>query len=881
MELKKYQKRVINELTRYLEYLTETYNLDDAWHKFWESKGIHIGLTGLPDYRKKLSTVINICFKIPTGGGKTFLACNSIEKIFNTLPSTKIKAVVWLVPSESILSQTLKALKDSDHPYRQKLNSAFGNRVEVYTKDELLNGQNFNSTTISEQLSVMVLSYDSFKRNEGIKSKRENSALAPMAKALGKPLHPIESADETSLIQTINQLNPLVIVDESHHAGTKLSRQMLKDFNPCFVLELTATPQKDSNILCYVSGTELKRENMVKLPVIVFNRNNQQEVLVDAIDLRNRLEECAKKDPSYPCRPIVLFQAEPKIKDDSTTFEKLKRKLIEIGIPANQIAIKTSDVNDLQNVDLMSSSCSIRYIITVNALKEGWDCPFAYVLASLSNKTSQVDVEQILGRVLRQPYAHRYEQRILNMCYVLTCSASFKNTLDSVVKGLNGAGFSGKEYRIAVEEALEKKKENSEQLFIPLNSNDNNESVNNSETKDDEFSEIDTGEAKKKLENRSSESGENSSVDVIINTANQEGETTTQDNDGESKNGEIEEEEEDGMPPDVKINRYPINNAFREEIRNLLLPIFFHKTEEGSFFGSSYVLSKENLSEGFSLKGKATNINFRGHSDIYKVDVNDNDDNVPSAMKLVDPANQHLMKEMFSQLSSEQKIRACKDILYNTLNKIDAINAKELRNYINRIVDDMDSDTQDELEKNPYGCATCIKTYIDGLMEEHRKETFNHWIETGDIVCEPAWSFPETISPTHVTMTYGKSLYHAEEAPNAFETEMIQNLTGLDNIKWWHRNIARKGFCINGYINHYPDFIIMTKKGCIILAETKGTFLDNEDSRNKLALGRKWQDMAEKSTNKKYRYYMVFQKEVSNKDGSYTMNGFLNVVKEL
>ena len=70
---------------------------------------------------------------------------------------------------------------------------------------------------------------------------------------------------------------------------------------------------------------------------------------------------------------------------------------MDAGIPAEQIAIRTADVNELKNTDLMSPNCPIRYIITVNALKEGWDCPFAYILASLANKTSQVDVQQNLG----------------------------------------------------------------------------------------------------------------------------------------------------------------------------------------------------------------------------------------------------------------------------------------------------------------------------------------------------------------------------------------------------------------------------------------------------------------------------------------------------
>ena len=148
-------------------------------------------------------------------------------------------------------------------------------------------------------------------------------------------------------------------MDESHHARSSLSKKMLQDFNPCFVLDLTATPTKESNIISYVDSVQLKRENMVKLPVVVYNRQRQNDVILDAIDLRNNLEQKAldsRQTDGY-IRPIVLFQAQTRGKEDSTTFERLRKKLADIGVPDNQIAIKTADVNELKGVDLMSESC--------------------------------------------------------------------------------------------------------------------------------------------------------------------------------------------------------------------------------------------------------------------------------------------------------------------------------------------------------------------------------------------------------------------------------------------------------------------------------------------------------------------------------------------
>ena len=306
---------------------------------------------------------------------------------------------------------------------------------------------------LRENFTAFLANYDSFRGRgkEGLKAYQENSNLEPFSKALGKPEFPIEKADETALFQIINQLSPLVIVDESHHARSELSLEMPKNFNPCFVLDLTATPKKESNIIFYVDAVHLKKENMVKLPVIVYNRDNQGEVLTDAIDLRNRLEELAQ----------------PRGKEESTTFEKLRDKLVETGIPAEQIAIRTADVNELKNRDLLSPDCPIRYIITVNALKKGWDCPFAYILASLANKTSQVDVEQILGRILWLPHTTQHSRPALNMSYVLTSSNDFDQTVKQIIKGLNSAGFSDKDYRLSNPVAPKEPEPTPEQLKIP------------------------------------------------------------------------------------------------------------------------------------------------------------------------------------------------------------------------------------------------------------------------------------------------------------------------------------------------------------------------------------------------------------------------------
>ena len=875
MELKSYQKKVIADLTRYLELLNETRSYSAAFRSFWTEKSA----PALGRYQDVIPGVPNLCFKVPTSGGKTFIACNAIRPVFDALPATKTKAVVWLVPSDAILTQTAKALKDPAHPYRQKIDVDFGGRVEVYTKQELLNGQNFNPTAVTEQLSIMVLSYDSFRGRgkEGLKAYQENSNLAAFAKVLGKPDSPIEKADETALFQIINQLNPLVIVDESHHARSELSLEMLENFNPCFVLDLTATPKKESNIISYVDAVQLKNEHMVKLPVIVYNRDSQPEVLIDAIDLRNKLEEIASaeyaKTGKY-IRPIALFQAQPKGKEDATTFEKLRDKLVDKGIPAEQIAIRTADVNELKNTDLMSSDCPIRYIITVNALKEGWDCPFAYILASLANKTSQVDVEQILGRILRLPHTSQHTQSALNMSYVLTSSSDFNNTVAHIVKGLNSAGFSDKDYRIGEPAKPQAPEQPAEQITLP-----DPQGASEPETAEDDFAWLDDKSIETELERRREQAKTPEiapKADTMLNAA-AEVEKAYTDAIQQTSNDPVME----NLPWEVrdKVKSFPVNPQFREDIEALQIPQFFLKIEQSLFTDGSFeLLDKEMLAEGFTLKGKAYDIDFAAADDeIREIDVREQDGGLPKVFKM-ESAEQRYFKEWFNNLPPESRVRQCKDMMFNQLNKLNMVDAAELRAYINRIVDDMDKAQLAAMEKAPLGYAAKIRDKIETLLEAHYRETFEKWLETERIVCTPSFRLPLAIHPTTHTDIYARSLYTAEDGDmNKLEEELIVELTALPNVRWWHRNIARQGFAINGFIKHYPDILIMTQSGKLICAETKGEHLKNDDSREKIALGKAWRTAAGSD----FRYYMVFENDENLLPGAVSMSQFIDTVKAL
>lgn len=884
MELKKYQKRVIADLDDYLEHLNKQSSLERAFSAYWESRQIPVGPNGIQGYQNIIDGVPHVCYKVPTGGGKTYLACASVKTIFDALPPVRRQAVVWLVPSDAILTQTLETLKNPSHPYRQRLNADFGGRVEVYSKEELLAGQNFSPSTVAEQLSVMVLSYDSFRTRskDGRKAYQPNGNLAPFVTALGSPEQPIENADETALFQVINQLNPVVIVDESHHATSNLSTEMMINFNPAFILDLTATPRRQSNIISYVDALALKNENMVKLPVIAYNRSTKTEVITDAIDLRQSLETAAvqqKEQGGRYIRPIVLFQAQPKTGEDATSFEQLREKLVGAGIPETQIAIKTANIDELKSIDLLSSDCEIRYIITVNALKEGWDCPFAYILASLANKTSQVDVEQILGRVLRQPLATRQRNPLLNMSYVLTSSNDFKTTLNQIIAGLNSAGFSKRDFRAADEAQL-----NASSMTATPPGTPSPESTDGSaEEESDDFLNFDENKVATDLHERGATAAKvTSSTPGSTGLAGMLKQAEQKGTDYEKEAQEAAELGGSFVPADLEdaVDTTQMFETFRGEVAGLKLPQFFIQTPHSALFSTGSegmdLLQNEALAGDFTLQDKNTEIDLTtADEQMYRIDVKNTSD-VPRAFRM-SAADQKFMREHFSMLSVSSQKRNAADAIYERLKPINSVTDSGLRRYIERIIENFGAEELLTYQEYPGAVAEKIRAKIRGLLDEHKFKRFYHDIETRRIGVQPSFTFPLVIQPVQSSSLIGGSLYEAEDRMNNDEIEFAGRFSGMDNIRWWHRNIERKGFCINGPINHYPDFILMTTRGTVVVVEPKGIQLKNDDSRRKVRLGNKWAS----SAGEKFRYYMVFQDGVEPLEGAYNSSQFFQILEQL
>lgn len=457
-ELKSYQKGALNALENFFKRCRMTGDIETAFAQTLEENNF----IQVPYRAYSFDDTPYICIRIPTGGGKTVLGAYAISTAASHYLSQDFPIVLWLVPTTTIQQQTVAALK-SNPDYTQHLNRAFANQVSVYDIADVnqIRSQDIGNKTI---IVVSTLANLRVTKTSDRKVYQYHEDFEPHFAKLSRQ-HPnfdkleTVTADDVSenglTVKDIGKIkysfanllalyNPLVIVDEAHNARTPLTFDTLKRVHPAAIIEFTATPNTSttngSNILFHVSAAQLKAEEMIKLPIILTEHiNGWEEAVRDAVLTRERLSVKAQKDIDY-IRPIVLLQAENK--NGKVTVEVLKQCLIEEhNIDESKIAIATGTQRELDDIDLFNPNCPIEYIITIEALKEGWDCSFAYVFCSVKQVSSSKDAEQLLGRVLRMPYAKRRVIEDLNRAYAHLATSSLAQAAKELTDKLISMGF--------------------------------------------------------------------------------------------------------------------------------------------------------------------------------------------------------------------------------------------------------------------------------------------------------------------------------------------------------------------------------------------------------------------------------------------------------
>ena len=487
LEFKEYQHRTLEAFARWLsaleearaESLSRVEALEGAqlepsaadrnfpaiaWKRLVDAGGVESGARVHVDRSDGAGRPIaHACFKIPTGGGKTLLGTAALERL-----GMQTGLVLWIVPSRAIYAQTKAAFWSRQHPYRQMLEHASGGRVKVLEKEERL-----AVGDLENYLCVMLLMLPAVNRQksrEFLRIFRDSGRYPdlfpqeddePALAGLLAENPDLECSDDRlvkhSLFNLLKTRRPVVVLDEAHKAyGDKRAHEFVRSvnrLNPRLVIELSATPNRTiSNLLVDVSGVDLKKEEMIKLPVeITTSRGEWRDTLARAHGRLRQLSTDAQRlhaDTGRYIRPIAVVRVERTGKEQRGIgrihAEDVREHLVQqLGEVPEAVRVKSAETDEIAGENLLSEYSPVRWIITKAALMEGWDCPFAYVLVILDNTRSKTAITQLMGRVMRQPHARRTGVPGLDQCYVHCWQTAVDEAVKQVKSGLENEGLTG------------------------------------------------------------------------------------------------------------------------------------------------------------------------------------------------------------------------------------------------------------------------------------------------------------------------------------------------------------------------------------------------------------------------------------------------------
>lgn len=849
--LKNYQEEAILKLTNFCNDLDKN-SINQSFKDITNSQYLEIENFSNP----------YVCIRIPTGGGKTLVATKSIRVITHDYLNKDYSLVFWLAPSDKIVSQTLEALKNRQHYYRQILDKEFDN-IEVLSIQEAFR-KSFNP---NESLVIIVGTIQSFRttNKDGRKFFDENSTYYEMLK----------SFDMTPTLENMmRHFKPIVILDEAHKSSTSLSLKSLLDIEPSFILELTATPitktqtAKEiyaSNILYSVNATKLKKENMIKLPIMLKTIDDTAKILQEAIEKRDYLEKLClleeMKTGKY-IRPINLIRADENRGEKSLTYDKIKSILVEdFKIDENQIAVQTGDKKELDGVDLFSRDCPIRYIITVDALKEGWDCSFAYVLSVVSNMQSATAIEQLIGRVLRMPYIEAKDKKELERSYVYVASSSFEDVAQNIGKTLINSGFEEMEAKISIDR-----------------------SQNTNEDLGGLFGDSLYIERQFVVENLDIEALTNSKLEPYINVNIETNTVTIRNIPIKSKREEFFKNIKKATPIEVhqKIDEIEksINqakNEFSEKISDIEIPKLQIMIDDEIYdFEDSLILDFVDIDESELIKNSKLSFDefdIKLNENLGLIDVNQSG----VTTKILDKEEDKL--PLFNDedkdeknILNQNKIRQnSQEIgkLSNSIAKLIAeenkaifnyFDSSELKGFISLIINDLINSRKNIdlvlLNSRKYQLKKVILKKLENLTQNAKSHSFaklfneNRFsLNMSNSVCFSSNNYIP--NPDIRSANFKKHKYdNVHKLDSEEEYKVALYIDSLDGVESWIRNIDKdyeNSFWLQTEEGKfYPDFIIKLKSGKIVVAEYKGKVYIPEYEKYKKPVADAWGSLDDK-----------------------------------
>lgn len=866
-QLKGYQQRAVDVLQSFLTKCLDN-DVEEAYRLALEERE-------LPEFEYRdygFKQVPYVCLRIPTGGGKTVLGSYAIDVAARNLLDTETPIALWLVPSITIREQTVEALKKPSHPYRQKLDEAFKRQVLVLDIDEVtqIRPQDLENKAIvivSTLANLRVTDTSGRKIYAYHENFEPHFAKIPANHPSMERLEKVSEDDvqenglRTSEIGKIkysfaNLLavhRPILIVDEAHNARTALTFETLQRVHPAAIIELTATPNKSknngSNVIFHVSAAELKAEEMIKLPVMLTEHQNWEDAIQDAVITRNKLAIDALKDEDY-IRPIALFQAENK--NGEVTVEKLKTHLIEqLKIDEDKIAVATGNQRELDGLDLFSPSCKIEYIITIEALKEGWDCPFAYVFCSVKQVSSSKDAEQLLGRVLRMPYAKRRLIEDLNRAYAHLSTSKFSKAAQELTDKLIAMGF--------------------EEMEVAAFLRETTPSIHNPDQQD-LFGDHDNQTPAEPVQK--SVIVETETTPDLSPLSDEEKKQIAMSHDPETNTtvvrvtGEVSTSIENALSKHIKNGKNTA--AFKQNVRihNQSLEAEKAPSERGIPFGSLPYLCMQDQGEldliesevflhahGWGLLNYPAELkNFSLHetSNSFSIDIDGQEVTYGiSKQQNVITFNQGLLDV------TEQDLVGWLD---RELKQPDIVQS-QLIAFLSRIVKNLlqqPNMTLTALVRNKFPLARAIRDLIRLYRKQAQKSAYQETLFGDDSnVClsdQFMYDFNPSSYPSRPPYYSGKYKFQKHYFPQSLiedlkasgeEYECAKVIDSLPEIKHWIRNLVRRdqaSFWLPlAHGKFYPDFVCELEDGRMLVVEYKGeAYVSNDDSAEKRSVGDLW-----------------------------------------
>ncbi|MDR2905781.1 MAG: DEAD/DEAH box helicase family protein [Helicobacteraceae bacterium] len=835
MTLKTYQQNTLDALRRFFEECRVT-GARSAYKKIASEPEIAARLGKLRGEYVLWDSIPNtprVCLKVPTGGGKTIIAARAIKIAADIWRERENPLVLWFCPSDTIRRQTSEALKNPRHPYRMELDGQFNGRVRIFDLDEKFN---IRPADIENNACVIVSTIQAFRQSNTDKYNvyKHNEDLEPHFTHIPAS-EGMEKDDKGNLKFSFANLlfnhRPIVIVDEAHNVISGLSQEVQGRINPSAIVELTATPQLNNNTLYNVRAVELKEEEMIKLPIELREYLGWEEAADQAIMKRAELEEAAKNEKEY-IRPILLFQAQDK--SGEVNVEVLKNYLINTAnIPANEIAVATGEQKELDGVNVFARDCPVKYIITVEALKEGWDCSFAYVLCSLANVKSNTLVEQLLGRVMRMPYAKSRKISALNKAYAYVLSKTFGEAADALVKKLADKGFDDTEAISAIEQRPS-------ELYDLFGR-----------------SEIDKVDLEKPLQLEETPTTfkiENDGKTIVFTQETTEADIARIVEKAPEKAAEIEEKfyyfkRRDTTPspaatgasfraPLIMVNLqgefvFADPDLIFEEFGGDILEFADPKLEDREFNiepqGRGYVINLDGNQLKYGPSGEQNLIfavDFEYWTDtnlIYWLDgkLRQNDISQPKRIEWLRQAIDYLVEIRGLSLSS---IMIARYALANELERKIRIARNEAR--------------EKAFHTTLFGREDRVKLDFDNGFE------FFESMYNGEMMYQGYYKFQKHyLGSLKVPMFDGGG--------NGEEFACAKELDALPQVKYWLRNIARhkNSFWLpTSTDKFYPDFVAMLEDGRILVVEYKGSFLiESKDTKEKKMIGEFWEKLSNRN----------------------------------